>query len=482
MQMALSKPDLPPYSSFMASRNNFHFYVVTKNYQHHHAIEGLMTIRRLLDQKIVTRELLVRFTANYLQDALDTVNNEVVAESSETTSITKIFNKFAWDCFALSDMLDRRTIIERSSEEDPSPNTYYGRAKIEMDELLVSLPEFIRSVLMPLLLRIDECNRSLYLSYRIGDLPKRISACTTFRQLAEVVVPNFFYFACYTTKVQRLQVLELTIRMGNQLLPGKPMLSYGEAPDWTDHCACCFWVFLQYCELANVCDYNMSFKRGQTEYQARNARHIFIAYMDGMHAQLVKFNKKTSDLTFHPDQFEMNKFSDMGRYFFENHCRDSIFKAWRGKPATPEMLQRKPLMYYTLYALDFLSTADRKLNQVRARTNDLLMHVAPLFSLDFACAIAFASGLHPRLGGSEHQCTKTVLVEQGEAERKRKRPQYKRVTFIGSSPIFLLEEDIVRKIWRYAAPHFENTTESISRRKHIGSIHISRSELKKLAD
>jgi hypothetical protein len=310
-----------------------------------------------------------------------------------------------------------------------------------------------------MLLKLDQCNRELYATFRYDKFTDAISSCREFQSLARIVVMHFFEFTCYSDKTQRTKLLELAVRKGKELLPTLPAIVFQQFLLGEEHCACCFWLFLKYHDLAKSMRYNIRYKTTTSGYfLCTEACDALLLSVNEEHTELLRALGQTNAMS-----ALIRRGVREGDFKFASTMLERVLddseptKRTRSSKMyiTTDTLRGNPRLSYTLYAIDYLITSDVALNLQRARTNDLLMHLSPLFALDFDCSIALVSGLHPRLGGTR-ELTKMVRdQEQGRPAEKTKRTQYKSTVVRVGSPLYLLDEGVVKKIWQMVGNHFE---------------------------
>ena len=446
--MSLSKPRSVPYSSFQANARSY-YAVIIRNYPHFHILRQ-MEFPFLKNEKILTKSLVARIAGNYSPEAYSRLAEEI--SSTKSIPSDRVYKNFLDDCNALNETI----VFMRRNPEEPEDMELRER----YERLTHEIRTCIQTVLMPRLLKLDQYNRELYTPFRFDNFTASISSCTRFEDLSQLFIPYFFVFTCYADKTQRMQVLELAVRKGKELLPTLPPVVFQQFLLRDEQCDCCFWLFLQYYDVAKTMRYNIRYKTISGRYMCTEAFDALLLSVDDKHTELLRAlgrkNAMTCRIREGIRKYNFNAAASMLEVLVpEPGAPDSLF--WRDVNIPTDMLRRQPLLSYTLYAMDFLFTSDLNLDLQRARTNDILVHMAPLFTLDFECSVALLSGLHPRLGCTRER-TKMVRVKEQAAPavgKKKKRAVYERVVAAKGSPIYLLEEALVKKIWEMVGTHFD---------------------------
>jgi hypothetical protein len=472
--MSLSKPDRLPYSSFQATARSY-YAVVINNYPHQELLDRMTNLPYLKKEKILTTELVSRIAGNY--------SPEVYRKFAEDAGIVKftkhieVFRELVDDCSRLNELIKLRENRILSDDEAEMVDEEY-------EQLSRDIPIYIQTEVMPLLLKIEQCNWELTAPYRYDEFTASIKSCTSYRQLSRLFIMCFFEFSCYADKTQRMQVLELAVRKGNELLPTLPAVLFQKFLLRDEHCDCCFWVFLQFYDLAKTMRYNIFYKAALgTRLSDTEAFETLLLHVDNMHSLLLKpLGRKNTMTTLILHGIRQSNFRNAIltlRGLVPDEYAECPYS--KNTQITAAMLRKTPGLSYTLYAMDYLFTQSRALDIERARTNDILVHMSPLFSLDFECAVALLSGLHPRLGGTGERIKMVRSHERDPATGKKKGVQFKRVVESVGSPIYLLDEGLVKKIWEAVGPsHFELWSRNV-KRQGTGCRKIGKRELSALS-
>ena len=454
--MSLSKADGLPYSSFQVNASSYYAAVV-RNYPHWQILRQ-MDRPLLRFEGIFTTELVSRIAGNYSPEAYIQLDNEQSKE--KLMSSADIFKKFISDCVEL----DRNIQFQKVAFQEAEITLRYEQYKL----LSTQIHSYIKTVIMPVLLKLDQCNRELYVSFQYDNFTDAISSCRDFQSLSRIVVMHFFEFTCYSDKTQRMKLLELAVRKGKELLPTLPAIVFQQFLLREEHCDCCFWLFLKYYDLAKSMRYNIRYKTTTSgHFLCTEACDALLLSVNEEHTELLRALGQTNAMS-----ALIRRGVREGDFKFASAMLERVLddseptKRTRSSKMyiTTDTLRGNPRLSYTLYAIDYLITSDVALNLQRARTNDLLMHLSPLFTLDFDCSIALVSGLHPRLGGTREH-TKMVRVQERDGPAgKTKRTQYKSTVVRVGSPLYLLDEGVVKKIWQMVGNHFEILLYNVPRR------------------
>jgi hypothetical protein len=470
--MSLSKPDRRPYSSFQATARSYPG-VVIRNYPHYEMLEQMADFRYLKKEKILTTELVSHIAFNYSSEVYRKLAEE--AGIDKFTQIEQVYRQLMEDCSHLNELIKVRDNVIREEADE---------VEGEYERLSRDLPIFIQTEVMPLLLKIDRCNWELTAPYHYDNFTNSISSCTAFRQLSRLFIMCFFEFSCYADKTQRMRVLELAVRKGKELLPTLPAVVFHRFLLRDEHCDCCFWVFLQYFDLAKTMHYNIFYQAALgSRLTDTEAFEALLLHVDNKNTELLRpLGRKNIMTTSILHGIRQNDFTNATHTLWGHvpaeYAESPLFKHTQ---ITAPMLRQTPGLSYTFYAMDYLFTDARALNLERARTNDILVHMAPLFSLDFECSVALLSGLHPHLGGTGERIKMVRSHERDPAIGKKKRVQFKRVVESVGSPIYLLDEGLVKKIWEAVGPsHFELWSRNVKRQGN-GCRKIGKRELNGLS-
>ena len=464
--MSLSKPEPPTYSTFETFHRS-HYEVILANYPHHRYLKdmGFYYLRKI---KIVTPELMSLIAGNYCPETYRRIDVELAAEKSASRDV--IYYNFKEACNHLDIVLGQEQMMkDRGSDLSPEE-------KREKDHWMRELPLYIQNNVLPTLLRMDQYNREHYEPFRFPNFMASLASCSGFQELARLFIMHFFQFTCYSDRTQRMKVLEVAVRKGRELLPSLPPTMFRQEMLCDEHCNCCLWLILQYHDFAKRTKFNLSYKMGPHMQMLTDTWGELLLHIDDLQTDLLEpLGQKRPPPV--PTRFKNCQTRLAGRYNVEAVPPKFVPKQLKAVDITIDMLRRQPLLSYTLYALDFLSLDDLTLSLEQARTNDILVHMAPLFSFEYECAIAFASGLHPRLGGTR-EIAKMVQVKEQEGAPKTKRPQNERVVLSVGSPLFLLDEGILQKIWEHTEVHFRANAGPIPRLKFkAGAKRVGRREL-----
>jgi hypothetical protein len=487
MQMSLPNPDRLPYSSFQATARSF-YNVVIKNYPHSDILDRMADLRYLKNEKILTTEFVSRIAGNY--------SPEVYRKFAEDAGIVKftkhheVFGELIGDCSRLNELIRMRDNRVLSDEEAE-------KVAEEYEQLSQDIPIYIQTEVMPLLLKIERCNWELTAPYRYDNFTASISSCTAFRDLSRLFIVCFFEFSCYADKTQRMKVLELAVRKGKELLPTLPAVVFHKHLLGDVHCDCCFWLFLHYFDLAKTMRYDIYYRVALGKRGSDNeAFEALLLSIDEKQTQLLRpFGKKNALSPHIRHGIRRMDFEYCGSLLEdvvveENGFRSPYSKqlAIRYMDITAPMLRQTPGLSYTIYAMDYLFTDSRVLNLERARTNDILVHMAPLFTLDFECSVALLMGLHPRLGSTRERIKMARIQERDPVTGKKNRAQYRNVVETLGSPIYQLDEGLVKKIWEFVAGGFDEFPSNLidGRSHHVkrqgnGCRRIGKRELKALS-
>ena len=396
------------------------------NYPHVEILRK-MAIPSIQHERIFTPELVSRIAGNYSPEAYIKLGDERSKEKLMPSD--RIYRHLIDDCEQLSNII----VLRREAFQEPD----ITERREQYERLTRHIHNNIQTVIVPMLLKLDQINRELYAHFRYDVFTAAISSCTEFHSLSRIMVMHFFEFTCYSDKTQRMRVLELAVRKGKELLPTLPAIVFQQFMLLEEKCDCCFWLFLKYFDLAKSMRYNIRYKAtGSGLFWCKGASDALLMSVDEEHTELLRALGKTNAMSspirqvIHKCDFEAAA-TVLERVVAEPAKGTRSSKMY----ITADTLRGNPRLSYTLYAIDYLITGDLKLDLPRARTNDLLMHLSPLFALDFECSVALVSGLHPRLG----------RASQGS---KRARVQ-------AQSPIYLLSEALVKMIWLMVGTHFE---------------------------
>ena len=436
-----------PYSSFQAAPPD-HVALIFKNYPHWETAQVMVRMKSELSffekEGIVTTELLCLIAGNYSKEAYIRLDAETDLRTTEP------LDRILHTLVAYSTQLNHLARLARKRK-------FEGRQE-ELEQLTSEVSIYIQAVTMPMLLKLDRHNRDLYAPFQYDNFTASIASSRGFKQLAQQFVMHFFEFACYSDRTQRLQVLELAVRKGKELLPTlsntlyrkdfPPNTDYQDSMSADEHCNYCFWTFLQYFDVAK----SSRHKTGSELCGHLSARHSLLLRMDEEITRLFKPLGKTNMLTKTLKQDLRRGNLEWTNSYIHILVTDKEDIYFNSRIST-DLLQAHPTLSYIVYAIDYLSAKDIYLKLQRARANDLLLHLSPLLSLDFECSVALVSGLHPRLGGTREVVQ--MVRYQEERDGTRKRTLYRRAAVSTGSPIYLLDEGIVKKIWELAAGHFE---------------------------
>jgi hypothetical protein len=452
--MSLSKPDGLPYSSFQVNAQAYYGAVV-RNYPHWQILRR-MDLPFLKHEKIFTKEFVSRIAGNYSPEAYIKLGEERSKEN--LMSFDSICKQFIDYCEELSRIRTFQSVAIEGAR--------IRELWVQYERLSVLIHDNIQTVIMPMLLKLDQCNRELYVSFQYDNFTDAISSCRDFQSLARIVVMHFFEFTCYSDKTQRMKLLELAVRKGKELLPTLPAIVFQQFLLREEHCDCCFWLFLKYYDLAKSMRYNIRYKTTTSgHFLCTEACDALLLSVNEEHTELLRALGQSNAMS-----ALIRRGIREGDYQAASNMLVNVLAEPAKRTRSSKMyiaadtLRGNPRLSYTLYAIDYLITSDVALNLQRARTNDLLMHLSPLFTLDFDCSIALVSGLHPRLGGTREH-TKMVRVQgQDGPAGKTKRTQYKSTVVRVGSPLYLLDEGVLKKIWQMVGNHFEILFYNVPRR------------------
>lgn len=468
--MSLSKPEPPTHSTYWKYHRS-HYETIIANYPHPPEYLKEMTFFYLEQINVVTPELMNLIAGNYCPETYRRIDCELAAEKSPSRDV--IYYHFKETCNRLNLLLGQEW-MKKEIKSELSPEE-----KREKDHWMRELPKYIQNSVLPTLLRMDRYNREYYEPFRFENFMASLASCNHFQQLARLFIPNFFYFTCYSDRTQRIRVLELAVRKGKELLPSLPPTMFRQEMLSDEHCNFCLWLVLQYHDFAKRTKFNLVYKMGAHWQMLTDTWGEFLLHIDDMQTGLLEpFGHKRPPPV--PKRFKNCQTRLAGRYTVEHVPPKFVPKPPQTVDITVDMLRRQPLLSYTTYTLDFLSLDDLAVNREQARTNIVLVYMAPLFSFKYECAIAFASGLHPRLG-STREVKRMVRVPDQEGAPKPKRPLYKPAVVSVGSPLFLLDEGLLQKIWEHTKVHFRANAGPIPRLKFkAGAKRVGRRELEGL--
>ena len=375
-----------PYSSFEATYKT-HKLMLAHNYERKNKIYGLeqITYEGKLMKDIVPTVFLRFFSGNFLQSSHDIFQKE-----EKKLDFDETFGQQAAEMADFAKQYNTYLYLSFQCTGPADRANYQERTRHFRHEIVNKM-----ETLTPKLLRLNEINVQQYKLKKLDRFRDTVLSFHRFESLATYAMNNFFYFSCYAKPSERLHALEAVVRKGKELLPRLKKHTDAEAEDTTN-----LWIAIAYYDFAIASDIDMPFNVYEcVKHQKKQ----------GMFSKLQRYDLGSAPKLFGIEMRKIMHTDPRARqaYFFVDGVHN------------------------------FRCFTD-------ARLADLLVHMTPMFSLVTRGAIAFASGLHPRLGQRDGTYPVKTYVK-----RKSKRVCVVEERPYPASLVASLDTDLVRIIWRF---------------------------------
>jgi hypothetical protein len=394
--MALSKPIAPAaFSSMTDSRLRYDGRLMPL-----YIDRCYPTICKYRRSELLTKEFLTLVCGNYLPAALDKYNETRPTPGMQPTC-QSLMNNLERDTYHLEYLRERGF---RDYDNFPIPLSPATIAEIAETETSIAAQV---EAATPIFEEINRINFEMYEPYKFESIYKTLSNARCFQTLADRFFSDFFYFSCYAKTSEKVIILELVLRRGQELFA----LIRDSKPQPPAN-ACLFFM-LEYHESCKKVHYNAHFEGVQLMNRTDCYRgNLF----DKVRDRLFKARRaNTADW--------MRKFTDFGLLFL---C-DRHFEPPFPRSDTPlEEMAREGL------AASSLANVVREMRHI--------------YSFVHQCGLAFTD----------------ILVSYTRAKRGARADA---VAVQHSAPIYGLSPELLSLIWHFAYPHLSARTEKIERRR-----------------